>query len=155
VPGLGVHDFSYTGQSCLTQASVSLDNHPRGWHAAALAAGWSKDGMGDGAQDMTEAIEIHFDKEEGCLRLDCGEEEFDRLRDLVVHGASAADRLGPFMDGIQSIVLRRRVAVRDETPGRFRGGFQAFIISLALAGALVIQVIGIVAIARWLLRLGS
>jgi hypothetical protein len=104
---------------------------------------------------MPEGIEIHFDEEEGHLRLDCGEEEFKRIRDLVVSRGSAADRLGPFMDGIQSIALRRLAAVRDTTPRRIRRGLQVFLVSLALAVAAAIQVIGLVAVARWLLRLGS
>lgn len=44
--------------------------------------------MGDGTQDMTQGIEIHFDADEGHLRLDCSEEEFLHLRDLVIAGAS-------------------------------------------------------------------
>jgi hypothetical protein len=51
-------------------------------------------------QDLTETIEIHFDKDEGHLRLDCREDEYIHIRDLVVYGASAADRLEPFIEGI-------------------------------------------------------
>ena len=45
-------------------------------------------------------IEIQFDEDEGHLRLDCREDEYIHIRDLVVYGASAADRLEPFIEGI-------------------------------------------------------
>jgi hypothetical protein len=97
-----------------------------------------------------EGIEIHFDEDEGHLRLDCGEQEFEHIRDLVVSRASATDRLGPFVDAIRSIVVRRRAALRDTTPVRRARLFRILLISLALSASLAIQVVGLVAIARWL-----
>jgi hypothetical protein len=111
--------------------------------------------LGDGIQDVMEGIEIHFDQDEGHLRLDCSEQEFRHIRELVVSGASAADRLSPFIDAIRFITVRRMAAVQDTTPRRFRRGLQILLISLLLSVALVIQVIGIIAVARWLLGRGS
>ena len=72
-------------------------------------------------RDMTERIEIQFDEDEGHLRLDCREDEFIHIRDLVVTGTSAADRLRPFREGIRSIVVRRMDAVQDPMPRRSVG----------------------------------
>jgi hypothetical protein len=104
---------------------------------------------------VTEGIEIHFDEDEGHLRLDCGDEEFTHFRDIVVAGASAADQLGPFVDGIRFIAVRRIAAIRDTTPRRFGRGFRILLISLALSISLAIQVIGMLAITRWLWGLDS
>jgi hypothetical protein len=100
---------------------------------------------------MIPVMQIHFDEEEGHLRLDCGEQEFTHLRDLVICGASAADRIGPFMDGIRSIVVRRVDAIQKTTPGQFGRRVQILLIASLLSVPLVIQIIGIIAIARWLL----
>ena len=106
-------------------------------------------------QDLTETIEIHFDEDEGHLRLDCREDEFIHIRDLVVTGTSAADRLGPFREGIRSILVRRMDAVQDRMPRRFRRERQILLVCLVVLVSVVIQVIGIIAIARWVLSLGS
>jgi hypothetical protein len=99
---------------------------------------------------MTEGIEIQFDRDEGHLRLDCSDEQFVQIRDLVISEASMCDRLGPFIDGIQSILVRRTTAIHNAKPARFRRGFQVFLAALGLGIALVVQVIGIIAII-WLL----
>jgi hypothetical protein len=99
-------------------------------------------------QDMTERIEIHFDEDEGHLRLDCRENDLIRIRDLVVTGTSAADRLRPFREGIRSIVVRRMAAVQDRMPRRFRRELQILLISFVVSVSVVIQVMGIIAIAR-------
>ena len=106
-------------------------------------------------QDTRERIEIHFDQDEGHLRLDCREDEFIAVRDLVVTGTSAADRLGPFREGIRSILVRRMDAVQDRMPRRFRRELQILLASVVVSVSVVIQVIGIIAIARWVLSLGS
>ena len=106
-------------------------------------------------QDMTERIEIHFDADEGHLRLDCREDEYIHIRDLVVYGTSAADRLEPFIEGIRSIVVRKRDAVQDRMPRRFRRKLPILLASVVVSVSVVIQVIGIIAIARWALSLGS
>jgi hypothetical protein len=100
---------------------------------------------------MTQVIEIHFDADEGHLRLDCGEEEFLHMRDLVISGAETGDRLDPFSDGIRSIVIRRAAAVQDTKPRRIRRGFGVFLVWVALMVAVAVQVVGIVAVIRWLL----
>ena len=106
-------------------------------------------------QDLTETIEIHFDEDEGHLRLDCREDEYIHIRDLVVYGTSAADRLEPFIDGIRSIVVHKRDAVQDRMPRRFRRKLPILLASVVVSVSVVIQVIGIIAIARWVLSLGS
>ena len=106
-------------------------------------------------RDMTKRIEIQFDEDEGHLRLDCREDEFIHIRDLVVTGTSAADRLRPFREGIRSIVVRRMDAVQDPMPRRFRWELQILLVALGVSVLVVIQVIGIIAIARWVLSLGS
>ena len=103
---------------------------------------------------VIEGIEIHLDEDEGHLRLDCGDEEFTHLRDVVIAEASAADQLRPFVDGIRSIVVRRIVALRDTTPRRFGRGCRILLISFALFISLTIQVVGIIFIAWWLWGLG-
>src|SRR5262249_28105177 len=119
-------------------------------HSAALAAGRSEDGKGDGTGDMViEGTEIHFDEDEGHLRLDCSDEEFNHLRDLVVSEVAAADQLNPFLDGIRSIVVRRVVTLQDTAPRRFGHGFRIVLISFAISLSLAIQVIGIYTIAGW------
>ncbi len=105
-------------------------------------------------QDMPDRIEIHFDEDEGHLRLDCGEDEFIHIRDLVVTGTSAADRLGPFIEGTRSIVVRRVDAVQDTMTRRFRRDLQILLGCLVISLLGVIQVMGIIAIARWVLGLG-
>jgi hypothetical protein len=104
---------------------------------------------------VIEGIEIHFDEDEGHLRLDCGDEEFNHVRDVVIAQASAADHLSPFIDGIRSIAVRRILALRDTAPRRFGRGFRILLVSLALSISLTIQVVGMFAIARWLWGLGS
>jgi hypothetical protein len=139
----------------LTHPAPYLDNHAKG-HAATLAVRWSKDGVGDGIRDMViEKIEIHFDEDAGHLRLDCADEEFIHIRDLVLSEASVTDQVQLAIDGIQSIVVRRKTALRETTPGRIRRRLVIFLVSSALFVAVVIQVVGIIAIARWLLERGS
>jgi hypothetical protein len=104
---------------------------------------------------MTPAIEIHFDADDGHLRLDCGEQEFLHLRDLVISGASTGDRLSPFIDGIQSIVIRRTATAQHASSKRSRRGFKVLLVSLALGVALAVQVVGIVEVIRWLFGRGS
>ena len=119
-------------------------------HLAALAARWWNDGAGDGTQDMKEVIEIHFDEEDGHLRLDCGSEEFSHLRELVVSEPQVSERVGPYAEGIRSIVVRRLSAVRDTMPRRVGRGAQILVIGLALALAAVIEIVGIVVVVQWL-----
>jgi len=99
---------------------------------------------------VIEGIEIHFDEDEGHLRLDCHDEEFTHLRDVVLAESSAADRLSPFIDGIRSIAVRRIASLQDSSPRRLGRGFRILLISLAVCISLAIQVIGIFAIARWI-----
>ena len=102
---------------CLTRPASCLNNHagegrrrPRSRRVG--------DDVGAGVREMEiEGIEVHFDEDEGHLRLDCGEEEFEQIRDLVVSKASATDRLGPCVNVIRSIAVRRRAALQDTTPG--------------------------------------
>jgi hypothetical protein len=100
---------------------------------------------------MTEGIDIQFDRDEGHLRLDCNEEQFAHIRDLVISGAASGDGLGPFIDGVQSILVRRTAAIHDAKPARVRRRFQVFLAALGLGIALVVQVFGIIAIIWWLL----
>jgi hypothetical protein len=104
---------------------------------------------------MAPAIEIHFDADEGHLRLDCGEEEFLHLRDLVVSGATADDRLNPFVDGIRCIVIRRTATVQAASPKRFTRGFKVLLVCLVLGASLAVQVVGLVVVIRRLLGHGS
>src|SRR5262249_10050945 len=108
---------------------------------------------------VIKGIEIHFDEDEGHLRLDCGDEGFTHVRDVVIAQASAADRLSPFIDGIRSIAIRRILALRDTAPRRFGRGFRILLILLALSISLAIQVAGLFfiarGIARWLWEPGS
>jgi hypothetical protein len=104
---------------------------------------------------VIEGIEIHFDEDEGHLRLDCVDEEFTRLRDVVLAEAAAADQLSPYIDGIRSIAVRRLARLRDTAPRRIGRGLRILLISLALSISLAIQVIGLFALAWWLWRLGS
>src|SRR5262249_47400484 len=109
------------------------------------------DGAGDGTEPMViEGVEIDFDKDEGHLRLDCGEEQFAHVRDAVVAEASATEQLGPFIDGIRTIAVRRIAALRDTVPRRFGLGLRSLLVGLALIMSLAIQLIGMFAIARWL-----
>jgi hypothetical protein len=103
---------------------------------------------------MPQGIEIHLDTDEGHLRLDCCEDEFTHIRDLVATETLAADRLGPLMKGIRSIVIRRMDPDEDTMPQRFRRGMQILVVSVVVFVPVVIQVIGIFAIARWVLGLG-
>ena len=89
------------------------------------------------------------------MRLDCREDEYIHIRDLVVYGTSAADRVEPFIGGIRSIVVRKRDAVQDRMPRRFGRALQILLVSVFVSVSVVIQVIGIIAFARWLLSLGS
>ena len=98
-------------------------------------------------RDRTEA---HFDEEEGHLRIDCADEDFNRIRDLLLAEASMADRIGPFTDGIRCIVIRRSSALRDVTPERLGRGLRILFVAIALSLSLAIQVIGLVTISRWL-----
>jgi hypothetical protein len=104
---------------------------------------------------VIEGIELHFDEDEGHLRLDCRDEEFTHLRDVVLAESSAADQLSPFIEGIRSIAVRRLMDLRDTVPRRVGLGCRILLISLALSISLAIQVIGIFAIAWWLWTLGS
>jgi hypothetical protein len=104
---------------------------------------------------VTQGIVIQFDAEEGHLRLDCAEEEFLYIRHLVLSGASTGGRPIPFVDGIRSIVVRRPAAARDTIARRWRRGPLIVLGALALISSLAIQVIGIVAVIRWLWGLGS
>jgi hypothetical protein len=99
---------------------------------------------------VIEGIEIHFDEDEGHLRLDCRDEEFTHLRDVVLAESSATDRLSPFIGGIRSIAFRRLVNHHDAAPRRIGRGLRVLLISLALCISLAIQVIGIFTIVRWL-----
>lgn len=99
---------------------------------------------------VIEGIAVHFDEDEGHLRLDCDDEEFSRIRDLVVGEASVADQLGPLVDVIRSIAVRRRASLRDAMRGRPARGFRIILISLALSASVTIQVVGLIALARWL-----
>lgn len=100
---------------------------------------------------MTEVIEIHFDEEDGHLQLDCSGEDFTHIRDLVVSGASAQEKVGPFIDAIRFIGVRHIAANPDGITRRVHRRAQVLLIVLALAAALVIQAIGVVSIVRWLL----
>jgi hypothetical protein len=100
---------------------------------------------------MTERIEIHFDAEEGHLRFDCGEEEFLRIRDLVISGTAAGDRLDAFVDGIRCIVVRRNAEVQDTRPQRFRRGIRILLVWLALGVSVAVWVVGLVTVIGWLL----
>ena len=104
---------------------------------------------------MNEVIEIHFDEEHGHLRLDCGEEEFSHIRDLVVSEAAAGEKLGPYAEGIRFIAVRQMSAVRDTMPKRLRRSAQVVLLLAAVSVALVIQLIGIVVVVRWLFVRGS
>ena len=103
---------------------------------------------------VIEGIEIHFDEDEGYLRLDCRDEEFSHLRDVVLAESSATDRLSPFIAGIRSIAVRRIASLQDTAPRRLGRGFRTLVISLALCISLAIQVIGIFTIAGWLWKPG-
>lgn len=103
----------------------------------------------------TGAIALHFDAEEGHLRLDCREEEFLRIRDLVLAAAPTDGRLTPCAGGIRSIVVRPTAAARDPRSRRGHRGSLIVLGALALALSLATQVIGIVAVTRWLGGLGS
>jgi hypothetical protein len=59
------------------------------------------------------------------------------------------------MEAIRSIVVRRMDAVQDTMPRRFRRELQILLVTLVASVSVVIQVIGIIAIARWVLSLGS
>ena len=107
------------------------------------------------ALDTRERIEIHFDRDEGHLQLDCAEDEFIEVRDLVVTGTSAADRLWPIREGIRSIVVRRMDAVQDRMPRRFRRELPILLVSFVALVSVVIQVIGVITIAQWVRGLGS
>jgi hypothetical protein len=104
---------------------------------------------------MTDAIEIHFDSEEGHLRLDCSEAEFLHIRDLVISAASTGDHFDPAIDGIRSIVIRRTEAVQDTKPKRLLRRFLVLLVCLLLGVSMSVQVVGIVAVIRWLLGRGS
>jgi hypothetical protein len=100
---------------------------------------------------MTEVIEIQFDEEDGHLQLDCSGEDFTHIRDLVVSGASAQEKVGPFIDGIRFIGVRHITAIPDGMTRRVRRRAQMLLIFLTLAAALVVQAIGIVSVVRWFL----
>lgn len=103
---------------------------------------------------MITVMQIQFDEEEGHLGLECDEHEFAQLRDLMISGSSASDRIGPFIDGIRSIAVRRSDAIDKTTPGHFGRRVQILLIATLLSVSLVIQIIGIIAIVRWLLGRG-
>lgn len=104
---------------------------------------------------VIEPIEAHLDEDEGHLRLDCADEEFARIRDLIIAGAPSSEGLELFRDGIRSIVVCRRPSPDEGPPRRPARGFRLALIALALAASLAIQVIGIIAIVRWLRVFGS
>ncbi len=99
---------------------------------------------------VIKGIEVSFDEDEGHLRLDCGEEEFLHVRDLVIAKAAAAEEMGPFVDGIRTIAVRRIAALRDTVPGRSGRGLRSILVGLALLISLAIQVVGLLAIVQWL-----
>jgi hypothetical protein len=99
---------------------------------------------------MTERIEIHFDADEGHLRLDCGEEEFLRVRDLIISEAVTGDRLDAFVDGIRCILVRRNAAVQDTKSPRFRRGIRVLLVWLALGLSVAVWVVGLVTVIWWL-----
>jgi hypothetical protein len=100
---------------------------------------------------MAEVIEIQFDEEEGHLHLDCDDEKFGHIRDLVVSEASVGEKIGPYVDTIRFIGVRRIPAIPDAVARPVRRGIQMLLVCLVLAAALVIQAIGIVSIVQWLL----
>lgn len=97
-----------------------------------------------------DGVEAHFDEDEGHLRLDCGDDDFIYIRDRLINEAPLVGQLTPIADGIRCIVIRRSSALRDVTPDRFGRGFRILLIAIALSLSLAIQVIGLVAISRWL-----
>jgi hypothetical protein len=130
-----------------------LNNHSENRFAS--AATWLVEGGGERNQSaMIPVMQIHFDEEEGHLRLECGEQEFTHLRDLVICDASAGDRIGPYIDGIRSIAVCRLDVIHQTTPRHFGRKVQTVLIASLLSVSLVIQIIGIIAIARWLLGHG-
>lgn len=102
-----------------------------------------------------DGIEAHFDEDEGHLRLDCSDGDFIRIRDSLINEVSVADQLTPFAEGIRSIVIRPLSALRAATPDRFGQGFRIVLLAVALSLSAATQVIGLVAIARWLWSRGS
>ena len=103
---------------------------------------------------MIDVMEIHFDEDEGHLWLGCGDEEFTHLRDLVVSGTSAADQFGPLIDGIPVDRLTGWPRSRRRHRGSSAGDFQILLMTLVLSASVGIQIIGIIAVARWLLERG-
>lgn len=100
---------------------------------------------------MVEGIEIHFDEEEGHLRLDCGEAEFDQIRDQIVAEGLGDGRLDPGVESIRTILVRRAAAIDTGTASWLRRWGGMALIAAVLALAVVLQVVGLVAAARWLL----
>ena len=94
---------------------------------------------------------MHFDADEGHLRLDCSEEEFLRIRDLLIAAAATGDRLDAFVDGIRSILVRRTAAVQDTTTRRFGGAIRILLVCLALGVSVSVWLVGLVVVIQWLL----
>jgi hypothetical protein len=102
---------------------------------------------------VTEKIEIHFDADEGHLWIDCDGAEFARMRNLVLAEAEATDRVGPFLDGLRSILIRHPATPREVASVRPGRRVRVVLIAAALASSLAIQVFGLVVLARRLLGL--
>jgi hypothetical protein len=126
----------------------------RGQIADRAADRWN-DEVGDETQQTTEGIEVRFDLDEGHVHLDCDEEEFVYIRDLVLYGAKADGLIGPVGGGIQSIAIRCQGAVRDTAPAEFCRGSLRLLIILGVLLSVALQFIGIFAAVRWLMGVGS
>jgi hypothetical protein len=118
-------------------------------------AGWWNGEAGDRPQPTTGGIEVRFDRDEGHLHFECDDEEFVYIRDLVLYGAKMDGRIAPFGEGILSIAIRSRGAVRDTAPAQFCRGSLTLLVLLAAVLPVALEFIGIFTAVRWLMGVGS
>lgn len=100
---------------------------------------------------MADGIEVHFDEEEGHVCLDCDEERYRRLRDQLLDEVTGDGDLITYSDGIRSILVRRAVAIDGESGWRRRRMIAVAATVALLALSVLLQIVGLVALTRWLL----
>ncbi|MHC5537458.1 hypothetical protein ACYOEI_04405 [Singulisphaera rosea] len=95
-------------------------------------------------------IEIHFEPRRDQLLLSCGEEEFARLRDLIVAESGIREIIGSPAAGVGHIEIESVPAVlADRRKARRDPG--GLVIGLAIACAVPVFVVGLRTILLWVL----
>ncbi len=101
--------------------------------------------------DRRDAIEIHFEETYGQLCLNCDDETFARLRDLILYEARTDDIVSAREQDIRSIWVGRILEAREDAPSRRLRVGEVISLILAMCISGLIYVVGIVVIVKWIL----